>query len=384
MGSIYRPKYKDRNGQERESSIWWIQYFSRGRRIRESTNTENYSDAKEYLKRREGDASKGRVTKSMERRVLFSELAELVEKDYELNGYRSAVAVELHHRLHILPYFGKMKATQISEADIDDYILQRRNEGASNATINRELCCIKRAYSLGIQKRIVSDRPHIRMLEEDNVRQGFFEREQYEAIRKHLPARLQPVVDFAYITGWRKSEILGLQWRQVDFEAGYVRLEPGTTKNREARQFPFTAELRQILEAQKEKRDALAKDGKICPWVFFHYGFRKNGTPSPFNGKPIGEFKHSWKTACRKAGLPGRLIHDFRRTAVRNLVRAGIPERVAMKMTGHKTRSIFERYNIVSEGDLKDAAERLDQFLAKDTAKDSPKIQKLENPKIAK
>jgi site-specific recombinase XerD len=123
----------------------------------------------------------------MERKVLFSELAALVEKDYDLNGYRSSVDIELRHRLHILPFFGKMKATRISESDIDDYILQRRNEGASNATINRELVTIKRAYSLGIQKRIVSDRPHISMLEEDNVRQGFFEREQYDSIRKHLP-----------------------------------------------------------------------------------------------------------------------------------------------------------------------------------------------------
>jgi hypothetical protein len=130
----------------------------------------------------------------------------------------------------------------------------------------------------------------------------------------------------------------------------------------------FTSELRAILEGQNAKRDALAKDGKICPWVFNR------------NGKPLGEFKHSWKTACIKAGLPGRLMHDFRRTAVRNPVRAGIPERVAMKMSGHKTRSVFERYNIVSEGDLKDAAARLDQFMGKDT----PKSQRVENLKIAK
>ncbi len=198
-------------------------------------------------------------------------------------------------------------------------------------------------------QRIVSDRPHISLLEEDNVRQGFFEREQYESIRKHLPEWVQPVTDFAYITGWRKSEILSLQWPQVDFEAGNVRLEPGTTKNREARQFPFTSELRAILEGQKKTNEELTRKGKICPWVF------------PKNGGKLGEFKHSWKTACIRAGLPGKLMHDFRRTAVRNLVRAGIPEAVAMKMTGHKARSVFERYNIVSEGDLAEAARKLDE-----------------------
>jgi integrase len=123
-----------------------------------------------------------------------------------------------------------LKATRITESDIDDYTLQRRSEEASNATINRELVTIKRAFNLGIQKRIVSDRPYISLLEEDNVRQGFFEREEYNAIRKHLPDYVQPVADFAYITGWRRSEILSLRWPQVDFESGNVRLEPGTTK----------------------------------------------------------------------------------------------------------------------------------------------------------
>jgi integrase len=384
MGSIFRPKYKDRHGKERISAKWWIQYYSRGRKIREATDTVDLGEAKDILKQKEGEATKGRTTKSMERKVLFPELAALVEKDYELNGYRSSADIELRHRLHIIPFFGKMKAARINESDIDDYILQRRQDGASNATINRELVTIKRAYNLGIQKKIVSDRPHITMLAEDNVRQGFFEREQYDSLRKHLPSYIQPVADFAYITGWRKSEILSLQWRQIDFEAGNVRLEAGTTKNREARQFPFTSELRKILEDQRAKRDALTKIGKICPWVFFRYEFQKNGKPSIYNGKPIGEFKHSWTTACTNAGLPGRLMHDFRRTAVRNLVRAGIPERVAMKMTGHKTRSVFERYNIVSEGDLKDAAARLELFMDKDTDKDKAKTQKGRKLRIAK
>ncbi len=103
-------------------------------------------------------------------------------------------------------------------------------------------------------------------------------------------------------------------------------MEPGTTKNREARQFSFTSDLRALLESQKAKAVKLAKHGKICPWVFFHYTFRKNGRPSFLNGKPVGEFKHSWHTACTKAGLPGRLMHDFRRTAVMEKEGQGGPE----------------------------------------------------------
>jgi integrase len=270
-----------------------------------------------------------------------------------------------------------MKAMRISEADIDDYILNRRNEGSSNASINRELVTIKRAFNLGIQKKIVSDRPHISLLDEDNVRQGFFEREQLEAVLKHLRVYSQPPAQFAYITGWRKQEVLTLKWPQVDFSAGTVRLEPGTTKNREARIFPFTSELREILEGQRAKADELKRAGVITPWVFFREGKK-------LRGRPIGNFKKNWNSACISAGLPGKIFHDFRRTAVRNLVRAGVPERVAMKMTGHKTRSIFERYNIVSEGDLKEAAERLNQFLIKDASKDSPNSRNSQNLKSVK
>jgi integrase len=146
------------------------------------------------------------------------------------------------------------------------------------------------------------------------------------------------------------SEVQKLHWRQVDLGVGAVRLDPGTTKNDEGREFPFTKELRVLLEAQKAKTEALQRErGIICPWVFHRAG------------KPIKYFRRSWKTACKNAGLPGRIPHDFRRTAVRNLVRAGVPERVAMQMTGHKTRSVFERYNIVSSADLMEAARRLDE-----------------------
>ena len=196
-------------------------------------------------------------------------------------------------------------------------------------------------------------KPHVPMLKENNVRQGFFEWEQFLTVRSHLPGDLQQVATFSYITGWRRSEVLNLQWQQVDFKAGFVHLEPGTTKNDEARMFPLTGELRAVLEAQKVKADALKKLGIICPWVFHRSGRKSKGTK-------IQYFRPSWKIACKAAGLPGRLVHDFRGTAVRNLIRAGIPERVAMKLTGHKTRSVFERYNIVSEGDFNDAARRLD------------------------
>ena len=151
------------------------------------------------------------------------------------------------------------------------------------------------------------------------------------------------------MTGWRiASEVVPLEWRQVDWHGRVVRLEAGTTKNGDARTFPFTAALETLLSAQLSEHERLKKAGRLVPFVFHR------------DGDPIRDFRGAWDTACEGAGCPGRIPHDCRRTAVRNLVRAGIPERVAMTLTGHKTRSVFERYNIVSDGDLRDAAARLD------------------------
>ena len=226
----------------------------------------------------------------------------------------------------------------------------RQAEGAASATINWELAALKRMFTLAIQAGTLLQRPHIPMLGGDNVRRGFFERDQFDSVRRHLPSALQGVATFAYLTGWRtRSEILSLQWHQIDMQAGVVRLDPGTTKNREGRVFVFRGidELRQTLEGQLAERKQLEKKGTVCPSVFHR------------DGHPIKSYRRTWITACKHAGCPGHLPHDFRRTAVRNLVRAGVPDVVAMRMTGHKTRSVFDRYDIVSESDLTDAAAKL-------------------------
>jgi len=279
------------------------------------------------------------------------ELAADVVNDYKVNGKRSLENVERSLRLHLQPFFTGRKAAAITTTDIREYVTKRQEEKAKNATINRELALLKRAFSLGMEAGKLTAKPKIRMLREDNVRTGFFEPAQFEGVRGHLPEALQAVVTFAHVTGWRtQSEVLPLQWRQVDFTAGRVRLDPGTTKNGDGRVFPMTRELRTLLLAQREYSDAIQrKTERIIPYVFHR------------NGRRILLFYKAWRNTCKAAGCPDRILHDFRRTAVRNLVRNGIPERVAMQMTGHKTRSVFDRYNIVSEGDLIDAARKLDE-----------------------
>jgi integrase len=178
-------------------------------------------------------------------------------------------------------------------------------------------------------------------------------------VTHHLPSYMRGIAAFAFLTGWRTpSEILPLEWRHVDLTAGEVRLDVGTTKNREARTFPLTRELRRVLEDQHAiAADLTRQRGIIACGVFCYTIGQKAGQRITESG-----YLHAWRKACVAAGCPGRIPHDFRRTAVRNLVRAGVPERVAMQLTGHKTRAIFERYNITSPHDLRDAARRLDAY----------------------
>jgi integrase len=363
---------------KRRGQIWWIRYYKNGRRHEESSGSTKEGEAKSLLRLREGDIERGVAITPKVGRIRFDEAVADVLNDYRTNRKRSLDDVERRIEKHLKPFFGNRRMASVTTADIREYIASRQKEttvarkaysftardgtarhvpeqrrtitGVSNGEINRELTALKRMFNLAIQAGKLLQKPHIPLLREDNIRVGFFERDQFLAVLARLPDQVQPAATFAYITGWRiDSEVLSLEWRQVDFGAGEVRLDPGKTKNGEGRTFPMTRDLRELLEAQKAITENLQRQCKVvCPRVFHRAG------------RPIKSFRVAFRTACAAAGCPGRVLHDFRRTAVRNLVRAGIPERVAMQMTGHKTRSVFERYNIVSAGDLREAGKRLD------------------------
>ncbi len=248
-------------------------------------------------------------------RLKFDEAVADVVTDYRVNGKKSLANVERRIKLHLAPFFGGRRMSAISTADARTFVDRRQQAGASNAEINRELAILKRAFNLAIQGGKLLHKPHVPMLQEHNVRTGFFEREQFESVRQRLPEALRGVVTFAYLTGWRiHSEVLSLEWRQVDRKAGTIRLEVGTTKNQAGRLFPYRGilpELEDAIKAAWTEHEALRKRGTLCARVFQRAG------------KPIADFRKTWETACKGAGCPGRIPHDFRRTAVRNLVRAG-------------------------------------------------------------
>lgn len=271
MGYVYKRKTKDKEtGEIREWSIWWIKYYRDGKAIRESSGSEKESYAKNLLKLREGDVARGIPVTPKMGRVKFDELARDVTTNYQINKKRSLGHVQRRLQKHLLPFFGGRRASSITSSDVEKFILRRQAAGASNAEINRELAVLKRAFTLGCRAGKLMSKPHVQSLSENNVRRGFFERPQFESVRRHLPEDLRPMVTFAYLTGWRvPSEVLRLQWRQVDFAGCKVILDPGTTKNNEGRVFPLTDELRTILERQRARTDALQRElGIVCPWVF--------------------------------------------------------------------------------------------------------------------
>ncbi len=336
MGCVYRRK---------NSKNYWIKYTRNGKPFWESSSSEIKAVAEQLLRRREGEIAQGRLPGVVFDRVTFNELVDDFLTDYRINGRRSVDKAERSAN-KLRAEFGGLKATQLTTASVKRYIEKRMEESAAHATINRELAALKRMYKLGLMctPPKVSQVPYIPMLREDNVRTGFFEHQQFQKLMKHLPDYLKTVTFFAYCSGWRKEEILSLTWDQVDLNQRCVRLMSGRTKNREGRTLYMESDLWQMIKDLNRKR------AFGCPYVFH------------VEGKRIKDFRKAWDSACTKAGITGMLFHDLRRTAVRNMVRAGIPERVAMSISGHKTRSVFDRYNIVSEDDLKEAAHRREIF----------------------
>jgi integrase len=361
FGRIFKPRYTRRSadGSQKvyENPTWWIAYYHNGEELRESSHSREEKEAIKLLKRRVQDLGRG-IIGTREERVTFEKLVEDLRNDYKVNGKRSLDNVELSIR-HLSEFFAGDKARHITTDRVRQYIAKRQGEGAANASINRELSALKRGFSLAIQAGSLFHRPYIPMLEENNARQGFLDHGGFLALRTELPDYLKDPVSFLYLSGWRSGEMKSLEWRDVGADA--IRLRAENSKNKKQRVLPLREELAEIAQRAKNTRKP------ECPFVFHD------------KGQPIGDFRKAWHNACVSAGLGyfekigegrtakkvyhGLLIHDLRRSAVRNMVAAGIHEKVAMGLSGHKTRSVFDRYHIVTEDDLAEASDRLFGYL---------------------
>jgi integrase len=370
-------------GLFKRGSIWWISFTYRGRQVRKSTETEDKKLAEKIHHKVMTEVAEGAIPGLVVDKATFDELAEDLVLEYRINERRSISRLQRSIR-NLKTMFEGVQARDIATSKGNQYILKRQREGAENATVNRELSALKRMFSLARRNTPpkVAQVPYIPKLQENNVRIGFYEYFDYVKMRNALPDYLKPVFLMGYFTGMREGEILGLTWAKVNIFARKITLEPSDTKNREPRIiFLYEDELYRAIVKQKMIRDQLYPD---CPYVFSKEGrrisdfrlewdraLRQCGYPIMFKCKkckeltalPTGQDRR--KLRCKYCGARMlrknnvRVFHDTRRTAVRNLSHSGTPEKIAMKITGHKTRSVFDRYNIVNEDDLKEASARV-------------------------
>src|SRR4051812_34292533 len=326
--------------------LWWIKYYVPGedKPRYESSKSANKNDAIRLLNQRRSEIDNRQVSSTT---ATISDLLGLYLADQRKQGRHSYKQAEGYVRLHLDPALGKIKASEIATRMIDRFIEQKQRAGYANATVNRWLEALRRAFTLALNSLppLVYVSPKIEMLEEDNVREGFLEHDDYLRFRGELPDHQRLILVIGYHLGMRRGEILKLRWDQVDWKENLIRLERKQTKGKQARVAPLYGELRAWLEM------AYAARPENCPLMI------------SWKGNGIGEVKTAWNKARVRARVPQLLVHDLRRTAVRNMIRAGIPEKQAMRISGHKSRSMFDRYDITDERDIQIAGQKLARYL---------------------
>lgn len=341
-------------------NTWWIQYRADNKVYNESAKTDKKLDAIEYLKTKLGEIAQGRIPSIEFKKTTFEDLKKVYLANFEKEGKkdreRADIAIE-----HLEGTFKNYRAIEITEAGIEEYSRKRLEQGVTPTTVNRELSVLRTMFRLGVkQKKVSAERaPVIEMYPSADPRQGFVKREQYEQLLSVSPDWFKPVLTFAFQTGWRKEEILGLEWAHVDMKERQITLPGRKAKNGHSRPIYADDVVYSILKGQREKR--LEDGARTFEYVFYRMRSKSGSrTARKENRHPerIGNFKKVWVKMCKAAGVEGLLFHDLRRSAIREMVRNGYSERVAMEISGHKTRSVFDHYNIVDLEDQKAAAER--------------------------
>ena len=335
--------------------VWWAKSNEQGKVVRWSLRTKDKREARRRLKLYDSQPHQEPIPGRLRSPVTWDVAAGQLLDYYQAFGTRRPH--EAGRVLRTLSrFFGGWKLTDIDAPAILRYVAHRRAQGKAANTVNVELATLRRALRLAQELGHLASVPVIRTLRPAPPRQGFFEAGEFEAVAAELPADLALVARVAYTFGWRLTdEVLPLTRSQVDLEAGTLRLPPGGSKNGDGRLVYLTPELKAGLTLQLAKVRALEHElGRVIPHVF-------PALRGPNRGNPRKSIAWIWCRACQRAGVPGKRKHDLRRTAVRNMINAGIPERVAMKITGHRTRAVFDRYHVVSPGDLQDAARKIAQ-----------------------
>lgn len=351
LGRIFKPG---------NSRFWHCAYYRAGKEHRESTHVEileiddvkkrerNERDALAYLKKKidEVRAERGGgplMATAEQKKITINQLLDGLKVDYEARHKWNKKVECLVKPLR--SYFGHVRAVDLTKTMVTAYAVKLQGEGYRDSSINRRVQLLLQSFTIAER-----DAPKVKRLSEvGNERKGFFERADFLRVVEHLPDYLKDFCRFAYITGWRKGAVTKLEWSDVDDSKVYLRAI--NSKNRKPVTVPVKDEIAEIIKRRQAGR-VLENKGAIS---LARYVFHRDG-------KRVGDFRKAWTSACDAAGVSGRIFHDLRRTAARNLVAAGVPESVAMSVTGHLTSHVFKRYSISSEAQketaLRDLTER--------------------------
>ena len=232
-GYLYQPKQRDGS----LSRVWMCQYYTAdGRRVRESTRTESEAEARKFLNARLGQIAQGQPVLPKADQTRYEEAAQDLRTHYAVTGSRDLKEAE-GRLAHLHRFFSHRKIASIGPADVEKFQTARQQAGASNATVNRDVAVLRRMLRLAHARGKLHRLPDFgKRLKEAAPRSGFFEAEQFEAVRRHLRPDLQVAVTIDHTFGWRtQSEVLTLERRNLDLDAGTLRIDPGRTKNDDGR-----------------------------------------------------------------------------------------------------------------------------------------------------
>jgi integrase len=364
-GRVFQRPYIDRQGKRRHTATWYAKYYVNGKPVEIATETGDYDEAVAILRDKMAGLASAQAYSDRPERVRMNQLFDLVIEVGRLKGNASQDDVELIIKNRLRPRFGAMLAQRVTNAEIRKYIGERRGEkkdtksavkSFANATINKELAYLRRAFKLGASETppLVIHIPRFEMLDTSaNVREGLLSHDQYRKVRDLLQPHGRIALVLGYHTGARAGELRQILKDRIDFKASRISLPGVTTKSGRPRHLPIYGDMRAEIEM------AISKGSRECPYLI-----QCDGQQVTKSG-----WKKNWRTACKTAGISTALFHDLRRTALTNMIEAGFSEKEAMEISGHRTRYVFDRYHIVSDRRLKEMASKLDTFIkAKDAA----------------
>jgi integrase len=349
----------------RRGRKWWYNFTFRGKRVQKSTKVENRREAEKIEKGAWIQWARGEVgiaDKPKAERKTIGQFLDALENDFKARKKDNVKNLNLIATVR--KELGDRWADALTTVALTEYISGlrkpqkakkgRRSKSLADSTIKHRLQILASAYELENRGREEAKLdplivPRFPKLSQDNARSGFLNRAPFDVLYSRLPEYLKDFALFAFLTGWRRNAIATLEWSDV--RDGNVYLRGVYSKNKKPYYVPVLGELVQLIERRKEARSVETPQGIVLANLVFHHA-----------GQPIVEFRKAWATACKKAGCEGRLFHDLRRSAARQLIRSGVTKDVARQLGGWKTDSMFSRYNVCAEEDLRDAMEKVTKY----------------------